>query len=276
MRRRIRGHPKSPQRFALVIGRQTYRDRARGQVFVAWDVGGKPIPDPLKNTSELLGLFSDVPRESVGDQDYSGDAGQYFALQMEKLIKGYQGKLTEADNIVVMGLDAATPGRMAITYYRELNGSEFLERVIAWHESHAWPQRYSKEIQFIGAPAPKEIAEAAYGGRLDDKSARGGAVTMERLLPCIVDGRPRPERSCRILCAASLQPHGAEKMGMGKMLSASRVGFSKAIRERSNIRCHLKKIETPEITCSAACWRLPKTSKKEPCIWLAKPRDQRR
>jgi CRISPR-associated protein Csd1 len=176
-----------------LIDRQGYRDKASGQVFVAWDVGGKQIPDPFKNTPELLGLPSDVPEESANNPEYSGDAGQYLALQLQKLIKGYQGKLTEADNIVVMGLDSASRGRLAITYYRELNGSEFLDRVIEWHESHAWPQRYSKEVHFVGAPAPREIAEAAYGRRLNDKSgAKLRAATVERLLPCIVDGRPVP------------------------------------------------------------------------------------
>jgi CRISPR-associated protein Csd1 len=172
-----------------LIGRQAYRDKAGGQVFVAWAVGGKQIPDPFKNTSELLGLPSDVPEESASNPEYSGDAGQYLALQLQKLIKGYQGNLTEADSIVVMGLDSATPGRMAITYYRELSGAEFFDRVLAWHESHAWPQRYSKDNQFVGAPAPREIAEAAYGRRLDDKLRK---ATVERLLPCIVDGRPVP------------------------------------------------------------------------------------
>jgi len=172
-----------------LISRQAYNDKAGGQVFVAWAVGGKQIPDPLKNTSDLLKLISYAPQDSASDQEYSGDAGQYPALQLQKLIKGYQGKLTEADNIVVMGLDSATPGRMAITYYRELNGAEFLDRVLAWHESHAWPQRYSKEVHFVGAPAPREIAEAAYGRRLDDKLRK---ATVERLLPCIVDARPVP------------------------------------------------------------------------------------
>ena len=175
-----------------LISRQAYRDKASGQVVVAWDVGGKPIPDPLQNTSALLGFVSNLAQELPSNQ-YIGDAGQYFALQLQKLIKGYQGKLTEADNVVVMGLDAATPGRMAITYYRELNGSEFLERIVAWHQSHAWRQKYSREVHFIGAPAPNEIAEAAYGRRLNDKSgARLRAATVERLLPCIVDGRPVP------------------------------------------------------------------------------------
>jgi CRISPR-associated protein Csd1 len=176
-----------------LIGRQGYADKASGQVFVAWDVGGKQIPDPLKNTAELLGLPGDVPKGSASNLEYSGDAGQYLAVQLRKLSKGYQGELTEADHIVVIGLDAATPGRMAMTYYRELNGSEFLDRVVAWHESHAWPQAYSRELRFVGSPAPQEIAECAYGRCLSGKSgARLQAATVERLLPCIVDGRPVP------------------------------------------------------------------------------------
>ena len=38
-------------------------------------------------------------------------------------------------------------------------------------------------------PAPADIAEAAYGTRVDDKLRK---ATVERLLPCIVDGLPVP------------------------------------------------------------------------------------
>ena len=78
---------------------------------------------------------------------------------------------------------------MAITFYRELKGSEFLERVEAWHSLFAWPQNFSKDSRFVGAPAPRDIAEAAYGRRLDDKLRK---ATVERLLPCIVDSVPLP------------------------------------------------------------------------------------
>jgi CRISPR-associated protein Csd1 len=88
-----------------------------------------------------------------------------------------------------MGLDSATPGRMAITFYRELKGSEFLDRIEAWHEKYAWPQNFGKASKFVGAPAPRDIAEAAFGRRLDDKLRKS---TVERLLPCIVDGRSLP------------------------------------------------------------------------------------
>lgn len=88
-----------------------------------------------------------------------------------------------------MGLDSATPGRMAVTFYRELTGSEFLDRIEAWHSKCAWSQNFGKDRKFVGAPAPRDVAEAAYGRRLDDKLRK---VAAERLLPCIVDGLPLP------------------------------------------------------------------------------------
>jgi len=77
---------------------------------------------------------------------------------------------------------------MAITYYRELTGSEFLDRVSAWHAAFCWLQNYGKDKRYVGAPAPRDIAEAAFGDR-DDKLRN---ATVERLLPCIVDARPVP------------------------------------------------------------------------------------
>ena len=88
-----------------------------------------------------------------------------------------------------MGLDSATPGRMAITFYRELKGSDFLNRVQSWHEQYAWLQNFGKDSKFVGAPAPRDIAEAAYGRRLDDNLRK---ATLERLLPCIIDGQMLP------------------------------------------------------------------------------------
>jgi CRISPR-associated protein Csd1 len=184
-----------------LIARQGYRDNASGQVFVAWAVGGKNIPDPFQNTAHLFQVAGVDNTEQ--DAQYAGDAGQHFALRLNKAISGYRAKLGDADDVVVIGLDSATPGRMAITYYRELTGSEFLERVVEWHAGCSWFQNYPKENHFVGAPAPREIAEAAYGHgrRLDDKLRKS---TVERLLPCIVDGRPLPrdvvEASVRRTC----------------------------------------------------------------------------
>ncbi|HUX82150.1 MAG TPA: type I-C CRISPR-associated protein Cas8c/Csd1 [Halothiobacillus sp.] len=171
-----------------LIQRQAYRNG--DQVVVSWAVAGKPIPDPFGNSLTLMlaGIAvqqqSATPELSLGD-----DAGQAFAKRLNLALAGYRANIGPPDDIVVMGLDSATPGRMAITYYRELTGSEFLGRIEAWHKAHAWPQNFGRELKFVGAPAPRDIAEAAFGRRLDDKLKKS---TVERLLPCIIDGQPLP------------------------------------------------------------------------------------
>ena len=189
---------KAHNALSWLIARQSDASKAAEQVFVSWSIGGQAIPDPLKNTAQI---FRDEPPGNTTEPQYQGDAGQQFALRLNKLIAGYGAKLGPTEGIIVMGLDSATPGRMAITFYRELTGSEFLARVLAWHTDHAWQQDFSTELRFVGAPAPRDIAEAAYGRRLDDKLRKS---TVERLLPCIVDGEAVPrdlvESTVRRVC----------------------------------------------------------------------------
>ncbi len=171
-----------------LIHRQAYRNEE--QMIVTWAVAGKPIPDPFKDSLALfLGSEEITVPAAEPEQAGAGDAGQAFALRLKKSIAGYRAQIDPTENIVIMGLDSATPGRMAITFYRELLGSEFLNRIQAWHEKHAWPQNFGKDSRFVGTPAPRDIAEAAFGRRLDDKLRK---TTVERLLPSIVDGRSLP------------------------------------------------------------------------------------
>lgn len=169
-----------------LIARQAYRNS--DQAVVAWAVSGKRTPDPLASSFDLFGVETDEP-EAQQEQAHQNNAGQAFGLRLAKLLAGYRVELGSANEIVVMALDSATPGRMAITYYRELDGSEFLDRIEAWQTDHAWYQNFGKDTKFIGAPAPKDIAEAAFGRRLDEKLRK---ATVERLLPCIVDGQRVP------------------------------------------------------------------------------------
>lgn len=170
----------------LLDSRRKQAFRNGNQVVVTWAVSGTPVPDPLESTFALLGMEES---ETTLAQMYHGDTGQAIGQRFSKRMAGYRAKLGNLDDIVVMGVDSATPGRMAITYYRELHGSELLTRVEHWHNTFGWYQNYSKTVQFIGAPSPRDIAEAAYGRRLDDKLKK---ATVERLLPCIIDGQPVP------------------------------------------------------------------------------------
>jgi CRISPR-associated protein Csd1 len=174
-----------------LISRQGYR--SGDQAIVAWATSGKQIPDPLADPLSILG----EEELAMDDSDVVSTA-QNIALKFNKKMAGYKADLGDTSGVVVMGLDSATPGRMAITFYRELTGSDFLSRIEQWHETCAWVHDYrftenkgNKKtkrtyLRFVGAPAPRDIAEAAYGSKMDDKLKK---ATVERLLPCIVDGR---------------------------------------------------------------------------------------
>lgn len=172
-----------------LIGRkQAFRNG--DQVFISWSVQGKEIPDPWANSLDLFGEqdFEENSNISIGD------VGQSFAKRLNNKIAGYRANINDTEEIVVMGLDSASPGRLAIIFYRELTASEFLERIERWHHDFAWYQNFGKEFHFVGTPAPKEIAQAAFGNKAEGKNGiKLLNSTVERILPCIVDGASFPK-----------------------------------------------------------------------------------
>jgi len=172
--------------------RQAFRNGT--QSYVAWESTGIEPPSPFVNSFELFDKGSAIAQEAAG---YLGDAGQAFGIRLSKFMKGHAQKLGSSAGIAVLGIDSATgnKGRAAIIFYRELTSSEFLERIELWHVKLAWKQRYDLEkkvVEYIGAPAPNEIAEAAYGDLDKDSKRKLLRATIERLIPCIIDGRSLP------------------------------------------------------------------------------------
>lgn len=179
------------RRQALIRKRRTGPLTSPGQAIVAWCVAGKAVPDPCAGGLEEFDLeaLADGPAASAGD------FGQAYALRLIKAMRGYRQNLSDSDDIVVIGLDSATPGRLAITLYRELTGSEFLDRIETWHKRCAWQHDYGpmpktkRRISFVGAPSLIDIARAALGRTANTESGRKLVKSMvERLTPCIIDG----------------------------------------------------------------------------------------
>lgn len=200
---------KAHNALRFLISHQGYRNG--DQVYVTWAVSGKKIPELLKSswamiTDEDISLQPEIePEESQNQIDHAVDLGEFFAYKFNNYLCGYRAKLKPNEQIVIMGLDSATPGRMGIIYYRELLASEFLDRIHDWHTQFAWPQRHTKEfpnpkgkknlikktIWPVSSPVPRVIAEAAYGNILKSNDTLKKSL-LERLLPCIVDGRQFP------------------------------------------------------------------------------------
>lgn len=177
-----------------LIVRQGFRNG--DQVVVAWAVSGKEIPQPMKDTHHLIDLASfEQPQVAALEEeriDHSIDLGLSFAAALKKYMHGYNAKFESTDQIIVMGLDSATPGRMAITYYQEFFPKQYIEQISRWHEDFAWFQRYSEDKHAywaVSAPAVYGIWEAVYGSTTSDSLKKN---VVERILPCIVEARPFP------------------------------------------------------------------------------------
>jgi CRISPR-associated protein Csd1 len=234
-----------------LISRQGYRS---GQAIVAWATSGKEVPDPLADPLSILG----DEELAMDDSDFVSTA-QNIALKFNKKMAGYKADLGDTSGIVVMGLDSATPGRMAITFYRELTGSDFLKRIEQWHETCAWVHNYrfiesngnkkrkKTHLRFVGAPAPKDIAEAAYGTRADDNLKK---ATVERLLPCIIDGQGIPRDIVDSAVRRASNRAGMEEWEWNKTLSIAcalfrklnengKEGYSMALDESRKTRDYL-------------------------------------
>ena len=192
-----------------LIARQGYRNGE--QAVVAWAVSGAPVPNPCGDflaVNDEDFLRDDVPDASA---DAASDAppktpppnmGFVFAERLRKALAGYRADLKDTDGIAIMALDAASPGRLAVTFYREQMLEQYLGKLEKWQEDCAWvlPVRPPEEKAGRGkkrkrtvyaayAPTPETIARVAYGRRIDDSLRK---ATVERLLPCIVDGAPLP------------------------------------------------------------------------------------
>lgn len=169
--------------------------RSGDLAIVTWANMGETVPNPVGDSTNLLASLN-LSLGNPQDEPDIAYTAEEFALKLRKKILGFKQELGEFTKIYVMALDSATPGRMSISFYRELWGSEFLNRLEKWHRTHAWVQNYrpkgtSKDFPYvhIGTPSLFEIAEAAYGARVDSKLR---ARTIKRLLPSVIEGQALP------------------------------------------------------------------------------------
>ncbi len=168
-----------------------------------------------------------------------------------KALSGYRNKLAiksaSKANVNILVLDSATTGRMAVLYYRNLDKKLYFDKLIDWHSKCAWLHRYQKDgqgdlLQFWGAPATKDIAFAAYGSKANDKLVKG---LMERMLPCIVDGRRIPQDIVRSATHRASNPVAMDKWEWEKTLSITcalineREGYDVALDKENTDRSYL-------------------------------------
>lgn len=156
------------------------------RLFLCWNPEGKKTP-------EIVGDM-----ELIEDEHVQASIESY-RNRVFKTFLGYKNQFKEGELIVIMGLDAATTGRLSVTYYNELFASDFLERIRDWGSTCNWFYLKFKEdkqpYSVIETPTFERIVKCALGREqgkfleVDDKVLK---EHTQRLVKCMVEKQPIP------------------------------------------------------------------------------------
>lgn len=160
------------------------------RAFVAWNPQGKRIPRPAL---PLLSFSADAPALPTY-KSYHDD--------LNKKLAGYAASLEANDQVIIAAFDAATTGRLAITYYNELLGSDFLKRLAYWDATCCWAYN-SKSVSSPSLPSIIDFAFGTPRGKPEKVQADEAVVpgSMQRLLSCRIDQAAFPLDIMRAIVA---------------------------------------------------------------------------
>lgn len=196
----------------LLISKQGYT--LDGRVFLTWGDTFLEVPTPEASTVSLMDSFFGEDEESDSLETIDKTA-KNFSENFVKGIQGYGKNLKHFDPIHVMILDSATPGRMGILYYRSLEQHLYLARLENWHKSTSWYHSIGWKKAFYGAPSLKEIAEASYGSKGNEKLIKN---TITQLVACVVENQSIPFNVTQGLLKRASNPLTMEKWEWEKTL----------------------------------------------------------
>lgn len=151
-----------------------------GRTFLCWNPQGRKVP-------LCTGSFLQSTKAITKPSEYRE--------QLQQTLRGFQSSLPHQAGVVIAAFDAATNGRLALTYYQELLGSDFLQRLHDWDASCCWPNGKLG----IQSPSLWQIVNCAFGTqqskrekamlKTDDRVLR---QQMQRLVACRIDKAPMP------------------------------------------------------------------------------------
>ena len=167
------------------------------RTFVCWNTGGKKLPP-------IIDVFGESQEDPV-------DTEPQYRKKLAMTLKGYGNELKNgaSTDVVVMSMEAATSGRLSVTYFNELTGSDFLERLNEWYAYFVWEididvkngEKFERK-RGVGSPKLKDVVNFAFGTQQGDSVAADNKVTGEpyqELVSAIVDGGNFPVGILRAL-----------------------------------------------------------------------------
>lgn len=166
-----------------------------------WESDLTPLPDIYGDTESVC----DSAEDAWGDEKESEPApyegtDARGAQRFQNAMRGYGRILKPGSRTVLMSVDAATTGRLAMTEYKSMDTSHYIENIEYWHESCEWLHiklKDGKHHTYMGMAGVKEIAEILYGVERNGVLTLDGktylyAQVVKRILPCISERKAVP------------------------------------------------------------------------------------
>ena len=185
------------------------------RIFICWNPQGKKTPDIFSG----FGLTED---EEVQNTPVS------YRNRLIKTFQGYRNQFAETDSIIVMGLDAATTGRLSVTYYHELAASDFLERILYWGETCNWFfLKFTSDRRpyySVETPVFRQIVECAFGrekGKFIDVDDKVRKDQTQRLVKCMLEQQPIPYDMVHALTLRASTPMAYTRANRERVLSTA-------------------------------------------------------
>ncbi len=170
-----------------LLSRQGYFDGE--QAILIWSPELLKVPSPCESSIEW---------NNHGDSEEVDNTSDQIAVRFSGMIhSGIKGdKVWDAlgqdlrdQKVMLLSLDAASPGRLSITRYLEFSLSDYFANLLHWYihskwlQSNMWLSHEDSKKEFVGSPSPRMIVTAAYGKDIDEKLRR---YAVSRILPSIL------------------------------------------------------------------------------------------
>lgn len=150
-----------------------------GRTFLCWNPQGIQVP----RVTGPMGRRNGTAQRAANPSQYQ--------KQLWEALSGWKEDLPRPAGVVIAAFDAATTGRLAVTYYNELPASDFLDRLHDWEASCCW----ENGVYGIQSPSLFQIVSWAFGTPRNGKAELDDRVLgqqMQRLAACRVDRAPFP------------------------------------------------------------------------------------
>lgn len=222
-----------------------YGIKCDSQVIVAFTTakkGESRLSLPQPPVSDVLWDDLDAAEEPLSANNnviLFSQTGGDFAQALAKALNGYKEdailKPRLHDPTMIVILDAATTGRLSVTFYREMSREDYLEKLCEWHRTCRWhftafhkgkQDSEAQRIEYEGAPTIDDIIGVVFGRPHGSDSGYNKIkkVARETLMRCVFDNSPFPENYLRLAVQRASAPFANAVNEKGKF---NRSAFSR-------------------------------------------------